>query len=212
MLGFIKSFTPLLKKYTIESFLVATALVICCISIGLIIYNYQANEEEMQTEIETTSQKSPIINSKIMIEVNGAVKKAGVYELNTESRLKDAISLAQGLSPEADATFFARNFNMARILADQEKIYIPSISEVLSGLFVENSQTLNYLTPESTINEVKVNINKAAPDELDTLPGIGQVTAQKIIQNRPYSTIDELLTKKIVRKNIFEQIKNLVEL
>ena len=49
-------------------------------------------------------------------------------------------------------------------------------------------------------------------DQLDTLPGVGKVTAGKIIQNRPYASIDDLLNKKIVGKSVFEKIKDLVQL
>lgn len=55
-----------------------------------------------------------------------------------------------------------------------------------------------------------ININTASSVELDLLPQIGEKTAQKIIENRPYEQIDELKTKKIVSKNLFEKIKNMI--
>ena len=55
-----------------------------------------------------------------------------------------------------------------------------------------------------------INLNTASAEELDTLPGVGAVTVNKIINGRPYSTIEDLLNKKIVNKGVFENIKGLI--
>jgi len=123
---------------------------------------------------------------------------------------------------DADKNFFARNYNLARLVNDQEKIYVPATWEINSGIFIESQRTLDYILPaEVPVNSKmaqsetisnKLNLNTATVEELDSLPGIGQATAQKIIQNRPYKSIDELLIKKAVKKNIYENIKDLIEL
>jgi len=53
-----------------------------------------------------------------------------------------------------------------------------------------------------------IDLNTASFDELDSLPQVGQATAENIIANRPYNNIDELITKKIVRKSVYEKIKD----
>ena len=58
-----------------------------------------------------------------------------------------------------------------------------------------------------SIANSQININAASEQELDSLPGIGPIYAQKIINGRPYSSIDELLSKKIVGSKVFEEIK-----
>ncbi|HEX7542687.1 MAG TPA: helix-hairpin-helix domain-containing protein, partial [Patescibacteria group bacterium] len=104
---------------------------------------------------------------------------------------------------------------------DQEKIYIPSIMEISDGIFIQNQRTLDYVSPvtgdvnitpttKAPTNNQLINLNSGTIEELDQLPGIGQVTANKIITNRPYSIIDELLTNKVVNKSVFEKIKSLV--
>jgi len=220
MKNFIRSFFPFLKKvkkYKIEIFLILTAFFIAVFSLFL----YQKEKEDEKIEItEEKNTLSLINNKKIFVDVGGAVKNPGVYEASVGARLKDFLDLAGGLSEEADKFFFQRNFNLARIVNDQEKIYIPSAWEIQSGLFVENSRTLDYNQEtsigwqenslEETVN--KISINQASAEELDTLPGIGKATAQKIIQNRPYQTIDELITKKVVGKSTFEKIKDLISL
>lgn len=220
MKNFLRSFLPVLKKikkYKIEIFLLGTSFFIAIFS--LILYQKE-NAEEKPEVVEEKTFNNPTPYKKIFVDVAGAVKNPGVYEATFGARLKDVLDLAGGLSDEADKFFFQRNFNLAKIVIDQEKIYIPATWEVQSGIFVENQRTLDY-TQKTNINweggnlenlSNKININQATAEELETLPGIGKVTAQKIIKNRPYQTIDELLTKKVISKSTFEKIKDLISL
>jgi competence protein ComEA len=66
----------------------------------------------------------------------------------------------------------------------------------------------NVLGAADTSGGGQININSASEKELDNLPAIGAVTAQKIIAGRPYGSVEELLQKKIVGKKAFEQIKD----
>jgi competence protein ComEA len=66
--------------------------------------------------------------------------------------------------------------------------------------------------PAPSESQSLISINDSTIEELDQLPGIGQITANKIISNRPYTTIEDLLTKKVVNKGVFEKIKNLIEI
>ena len=162
------------------------------------------NEEPISQEQIFTS----IPQEKYFVDLEGSVERPDVYEITSGARLKDVLIASGGLSVDADRIYFARNFNLARLLKDQEKIYIPSISEtennVLAATQTIQSQTNSSLAqPANTIN-----INTGSMDELDSLAGIGAITAQKIIQNRPFQTIQELLDKKIVNKGVFENIKN----
>jgi competence protein ComEA len=220
MKNFLRSFLPVLKKikkYKIEIFLLGAAFFIAIFS--LILYQKEKAGEKPEV-VEEKTFNNPTPYKKIFVDVAGAVKNPGVYEATFGARLKDVLDLAGGLSDEADKFFFQRNFNLAKIVTDQEKIYIPSTWEVQSGIFVENQRTLDYTQKtninweggnlENSIN--KININQATVDELETLPGIGKLTAQKIIKNRPYQTIDELLTKKVISKSTFEKIKDLISL
>lgn len=217
MNGFIKSFTPLLKKlkkYLVEIILLTVALVITITALVI----YAKNNQNTDQETIINNQPEQTLSGKIFVDVSGAVKKPNVYEISFGARLRDLVDMAGGLSDEADTVFFYRNFNLARIVTDQEKIYIPSIVEINSGVFMENPRTLDYTSPGTgavnnapTDNQL-INLNSATVEELDQLPGIGQVTANKIIGSRPYSTIDELLTKKVVNKGVFEKIKNLINI
>lgn len=220
MEGFIKSFSPLkkrLKKYKLEIGLLLLAFVITIISF-VIFFATSSNIDNTQTEdFETKDNISTAsFPSKITTDIGGAVEKPGIYEVASGSRLKDILTLAGGLDKNADKNFFARNFNLARYVADQEKIYIPFNWEINSGIFFENKRTLDYTSPsmQNFSNKAKssININTASLTELDLLTGVGKTTAEKIIKNRPYKTIEELLTRKVVNKSVFEKIKELISL
>jgi len=223
MNGFFTSFKPILKrlkKYRIEIFLLSTATIITIITFGIYLISQSRqveNTSEIQSEIEI-----PLIHQKIIIDIAGAVGKPGVYEVSPSARMQDALNLADGLTEEADKVFFSRNFNRARLLSDQEKIYIPFSWEINTGIFVENTRTLDYSSPVVSVNNsvvtntnqssIIINLNTASAEELDTLPGVGAVTVNKIINNRPYNTIEDLLNKKIVNKGVYENIKGLISL
>ncbi len=203
------------KKYKVELILIVLSSIITIAS--FIIYFNKQSSVETENTIQEVSEIPKSTNQKIYIDVSGAVKKPDVYKLSFGARVKDAINLAGGFSDEADKVYFIRNFNLARIINDQEKIYVPSTWEINSGIFVETPQILSNLQTNnmvSTTSETQslININEASEQELDQLPGVGKVTADKIITNRPYLNPEELLNKKIVGKSLFEKIKDLIEI
>lgn len=215
--GFFGSFRPILKRFTkfkIELFLLGTAFFIAIIS--AVVYIYDNKDRSFQDETVQESVLSAT-TSRIVVDIAGAVESPGVYEATSGARLKDILIQAGGLSKEAEREYIARNFNLAKLVTDQEKIYVPSLGEISSGIFVEPQKFLDYTLPVTQENPAvknsntgKININRATLEELDTLVGIGKITAEKIIQNRPYESIEELLIKKIVKKNVYENIRNLI--
>lgn len=151
-------------------------------------------------DITFESAQNPSENKssqKIVVDIEGAVVNPGVYTLDAQSRVKDVLVLAGGLSSQADRQWVEKNINLASKLTDGAKIYIPRAGEVGSAR----------LQGSGSFSSGLININSASPSQLDSLPGIGPVTAQKIIDNRPYASIDELLAKKIVSAKTFEKIK-----
>jgi len=208
------------QNFRAELILIFISLMIVVVSLALFIKANRMEEEivfEEASDTPITNNQYPITN-KIYVDLSGAVEKPDVYEVTPGARLKDILVLANGLSAEADRQFFARNFNLARLLIDQEKIYIPSKWEVAQGLFKEpifevnqiQPRTNNIEIPRQVISTNKININTASISDLDTLPGVGKGTAQKIISNRPYKSVEELLTKKVVNKSVYEKIKSLI--
>lgn len=149
-------------------------------------------------------EKSDAERKKVMVDVGGAVVKPGLYALPFDARVQDALIAAGGLNQNADRIFVSKNINLALKVTDGMKIYIPKSGEIDSSIPIQGVS----LTPNSNL----ININSASIDQLDALPGVGKVTAQKIIDARPYSTIDELVTKKAVSQKVFTSIKDKIDL
>ncbi len=139
----------------------------------------------------------------LVVDVAGAVEKPGVYSLRQNARVQDALIVAGGLSVDADRAWISRSLNMAAKVVDGGKLYIPKEGENIKSSTSSVSSGSNM----GSIGGALININEASSSELDKLPGVGAVTSQKIIDNRPYSSVDELLSKKVVGSKVFEQIK-----
>lgn len=143
-------------------------------------------------------------SGKIKADIEGAVLKPGVYELESGSRIGDLLIMAGGLTVEADREWVSKTLNLAAKLTDGGKVYIPSVGEV-GSVKVESGKGSG--TVGGAITSLLISINSASLSELDKLPGVGPVTAQKIIDGRPYQTIEELVSRKIVGQSVFEKIK-----
>jgi len=164
-------------------------------STGGFIHN--PDNEMPPLEIPQTSLTSS--ENMIFVDVSGAVNKPGVYQLKEGSRIENAVLAAEGFAQDANQEYISKYLNMAQKLSDGSKVYVPAIGEggvVNQGTVVAGIQS-----------EAKVNINTATQSELEALSGIGPVTASKIISDRPYGTIEDLLSKKVVSKAVFEKIK-----
>lgn len=149
---------------------------------------------------ESLVQKDKMIS----VDVSGAVNKPGVYQLKEGDRIEEAIKLAGGFAQTASGEYISKYLNMAQKLSDGSKIYVPLVGDPAppaGGGAVAGTNT-----------QAKVNINTGTQAQLEALPGIGPVTASKIISDRPYQKIEDLLDKKIVNKSTFEKIKDVVTL
>ena len=183
-------------------------MIISGIFVIVSLFVFQQSKQQTNEKIITEVPQNIVENfEKIFVDVSGSVNSPGLYEASNSSRLKNLIDLAGGLSEGADKEFFARNFNLAQVVSDQEKIHIPSMWEVSMGYFVE-SRSLR----EDTNEFNKISINDATLEELDTLPGVGKVTGQKIIDNRPDGALQELIDRKVISENLLEKVEDLIEI
>jgi len=163
-----------------------------------------------------SSEASVSAKSKLQVDIQGAVMTSGVYELDEGSRIIDALASAGGLSADADRSWLAKNLNQAAKIIDGGKIYIPSVNEVNTGK-IQNPKSqiqgnLSNLTSSNAlgITSALININTASKAELEALPGIGPVTADKIIAGRLYQTVEELKSRKIIGQSLYNKIKDLL--
>lgn len=170
---------------------------------------FEASQSDNKKDQKALSEKNQIV-----IDVSGAVQKPGVYRMPENARIEDALAAAGGFSEDVDFDWTQHSLNLAAKVSDGMKIYIPKVGEEIplrQGFAREASGAVAGETTVSSTNGL-VSINSASSSELEDLPGIGPVTAGKIIDNRPYSSIDELLSKKAVGKSTFEKIKTLISM
>ena len=152
------------------------------------------------SNLSSTSASAKTSVGDIVVDVEGSVLKPGIHRVALDSRLRDGLIAAGGLSEDADRNWVTKNLNLALKLNDGAKIYIPKIGESIIG-----STGTTGITGSNNMEQI--NINTASEGILDSLPGVGPVTAQKIIKGRQYSSIDELISKKVVSNKVFDQIK-----
>lgn len=197
------------NKLTV-GFLLAGLILIGLGVLGVRVFNFEngprveilGESEDREQITEDGLRMTDDRKQKIAVEVAGEVEKPGVYSLEIGSRINDLLTAAGGLSAEADREWVAKNINLAQKLVDGAKIFVPKKDELCvvgceSGMGSGGEEIAN-----------KININIASESELDTLWGIGPATAKKIIEGRPYQKPEELLEKKIVRKDVWEKIKD----
>lgn len=165
---------------------------------------YFTFQDQDKQEITFSEEEKPFKNQKIMVDIAGAVENPGVYEFSAEGRYQEALLKAGGLSLEADREYVDKYVNLAAKLSDGLKIYIPKVSVEEKG---EQKGSIENQKTEEEEKSGLININTSSLANLDTLSGVGPVTAQKIIDNRSYQRIEELLEKKIVGASVWEKIK-----
>lgn len=202
------------KNYRYPLILLLLGLIV----IGFAVLSYKGvnifGSNNSKVEVIVNSPIPTDLETKVVIEIAGAVKIPGVYEFQAGARVDEAINRAGGLDETSDEIWVSKNVNRAARLVDGQKIYIFTESEISSGKQTDVASAKDErgeLTISNTTLENStgiININSASQKELESLWGIGPVYAQNIIEHRPYSVLDELVTKKIIRKATFEKIIN----
>ncbi len=144
----------------------------------------------------------------IAVDVAGAIVNPGVYNFISQQIVEDAIKQAGGLTEQADLELMARTVNRAALLQNHGKVYIPIKGAV--------NYTVDSTGASSTTNSIAgpVNINTASPAELDTLPGIGPVTAGYIIDYRtkkgPFKRKEDLMNVSGISSSKYAKLKDLI--
>jgi competence protein ComEA len=156
-----------------------------------------------------------------VVEVAGAVLHPGVYHLTAGSRVADAVSAAGGYSPRVDAPRADRTLNLARVVGDGDQVRVPSRDDPPDTAVTAGSGGTTGGAGSGTGTSTvpgggpigPIDLNTATAAQLDTLPGIGPVTAAKIITSRqsgPFKTVNDLQTRKLVGAATFEKLRALV--
>jgi competence protein ComEA len=152
---------------------------------------------------ETAKPEPPV---EVVVHVVGAVVTPGLYRLDEGSRVADALSLAGGATPKANLAAV----NLAAQLVDGTQVVVPKKGEAApSGAASAAGSTGTESSPAGPIH-----LNTATVEELETIPGVGPVTAQRIIdfreQNGPFRSVDELDAVSGIGPTRLEQLRELV--
>ncbi len=187
----------------IQKFPVETGLITLSTLVFIGAFIVTSNSKEFDGSVVTMAGSGRENTVNVTIHVAGAVRKPGIYTLKEGSRLNDAIEKAGGLADNANRLVIGQQINLAQLLQDQEKVYIPNISEEVA---------LSDLTDETVENNSLVSVNGDSESELEKLPGIGPITASKIYNSRPYKALEELYTKGVISKKLYDKIEKLIRL
>jgi len=156
--------------------------------------------EQTEPEKTATQEKTPRQPEAIVVDVEGAVKHPGVYEMKQGDRVVDVVKKAGGLTKEADPA----QINLAKKLTDEMQIYIPKEGESGRGMATTDTG--------GTAEGGKININTATVDELQTIPGIGPAKASAIIEyrekNGPFKKVEDLDNVSGIGEKTLEHIKD----
>ncbi len=153
---------------------------------------------------EAGATTGPVAAPKVVVYVVGAVRRPGVYRLDEGTRVEDALGRAGGPTRKADLTAV----NLAAPLADGEQVLVPGrIPAAVAA--AEGAPTGSGSVPAGPVQ-----LSVATAEQLDTLPGVGPVTAQKIVDYRaehgPFRSVDDLDEVPGIGPTRIEQLRDLV--
>lgn len=156
-------------------------------------------------EVATDATKERA-ETMIYVDIKGAVKVPGIYQLKNQQRIWDALALAGGVSEDADTA----QVNYAQKVKDQMIIYVPKKGEAVA----QSLETLQESAPAQQNQEEKINLNTATEAELQTISGIGAKKAQEIIRFRdeqgPFKTVEELKNVPGIGEKTVERLKDML--
>lgn len=146
----------------------------------------------------------------IVVDVAGAVLRPGIVRLRAGSRVGDAIAAAGGWSARTDPWAAAERLNLAAPVADGEKVLVPSLDTPGGAA----GGTAGGGSDEPDLpGGGRIDLRSATAAELEALPGIGPVTAGRIVAARdeqPFASVDDLRARGLVGAAVFEEIRGLV--
>ena len=197
-------------------------IIVICTGLGLLVGGFfllkpaphtPVKETNLQAEVAAVSKDSstekeekeePVEQDLITVDVKGAVKSPGIYDLPVGSRVNDAVQKAGGLTEEAAS----KSLNLAQKVSDEALVYVPAKGEEVA------SEKTGSGTASSTSKEKKVNINKASLEELKQVKGLGGKRAQDIIDHREtngkFKSVDELKKVSGIGAKTIEKLKEYV--
>lgn len=166
-------------------------------------------EDETKDEDEQKETREEIVPKEIVVHITGAVQKEGIVRIKEGSRIVDAIEAAGGMTNETNLDMI----NLAYTLKDGQKIYVPKLSDA-ERVFKEGEDSNIVLVDKGSeeSSSAKININTANISQLESISGIGESTANKIIEyrekNGKFKSIEEIKNVSGIGELKYENIKD----
>ncbi len=183
-------FVEYVKKY--RYFILLLICLIPDIYLFIVISNDSTNyvvEDQIVSSVEEVHE----VAGKVLVDVKGAVRHPGVYEMYEGDRVINAIDLCGGLLEDANTI----GLNLSKKVSDEMIIYVPYKDE---DVVIDDGDN-------------KISLNTASLDELMTLSGIGESKAKAIIEyrnNKKFESIEEITNIKGISESLYEQIKDYI--
>ena len=199
---------------------VAVAVVFCVLAS---FWPQQREEAALQIEQQAVQTEEAAAETKITVYVSGAVAKPGLHEIAPGSRAVDAIEAAGGMTEEANKD----RVNLAKICKDGMQVNVPRLSakelrklkqaqNVYAGESANAVQPANYVPVEQQdYSDGKIRLNSATLEELEELPGVGEVTAQRIVEYRNlhgFNKIEDIMNVKGIGQAKFNKMRPYLDL
>ena len=197
-------------------------IIVICTGLGLLVGGFFLLKPDSQTPVKETNLQAEVAavskdsstekeekdesveQDLITVDVKGAVKSPGIYDLPVGSRVNDAVQKAGGLTEQADS----KSLNLAQKVSDEALVYVPTKGEEAA------SQQTGSGVASSTSKEKKVNLNKASLEELKQVKGLGGKRAQDIIDHREangkFKSVEELKKVSGIGAKTIEKLKDYV--
>ena len=202
---------------------VAVAVVFCVLAS---FWPQQREENMLELEQQVVQTEEAAAEAKITVYVSGAVAKPGLHEIAPGSRAVDAIEAAGGMTEEANKD----RVNLAKICKDGMQVNVPRLSakelrklkqaqNVYAGESANTAanavQPVNYVPAVQQDNSGKIRLNSATLEELEELPGVGEVTAQRIVEYRNlhgFNKIEDIMNVKGIGQAKFNKMRPYLDL
>lgn len=222
-------------KWGLLFFVFFSLMSINCYQVYLLSREEDNNDIILENEVkeEVVAEKKEEVIEKVKVDIKGAIKKPGVYELDSNSIINDVIKLAGGLKTNASTKYL----NLSKKILDEMVINIYTESEVKkmkepvdvcevkdqdltncddATIIVTNPDSNKDISNSNEVVDNKVSINNGTKEELMTLSGIGEVKAQAIIdyrnKNGKFSKIEDLMNVSGIGESTYNQIKDNIKL